>query len=76
MPHSDQQPVLIPTRCQHPVSADESTTDENDITIDDYALNSNFEVKKPYYSNQKDLNNLVRDLGKSIAELLTSRLRQ
>ena len=78
LPYSDQLPVLIPTRCQHPVSADESTTDEDDITIDDYILNSNLEEKKPYYPNQKDLNNLIRDLGltKSNAELLTSRLKQ
>ena len=76
VPHSDQLPVPIPTRCQDPVSADESTTDENDITIDDYVLNSNLEEKKPYYPNQKDLNDLIRELSltKSNAELLTSRL--
>ena len=44
--HSDQLPVLIPTRCQDPVSADESATDEDDTTIDDYVLNSNLEEKK------------------------------
>ena len=78
MPHSDQLPVPIPTRSQDPVSADESATDEDDITIDDYVLNSNLEEKKPYYPNQKDLNNLIRDLGltKSNAELLTLRLKQ
>ena len=78
VPHSDQLSVPIPTRCQVPVSADESNTDENDITIDDYVLNSNLEETKPYYSNQKDLNNLIRGLGltKSDAELLTSRLKQ
>ena len=76
VPHSDQLPVPIPTRSQDPVSADESATDENDIlvAIDHYVLNSNLEEKKPYYPNQKDLNNLIRDLGltKSNAELLTS----
>ena len=78
VPHSDQLSVPIPTRCQDPVSADESTTDEDDITIDDYVLNSNLEETKPYYSNQKNLNNLIRGLGltKSDAELLTSRLKQ
>ena len=77
VPHSYQLPVPIPTRCQDPVSADESTTDEDDITIDDYVLNSNLEEKKPYYPNQKDLNDLIRDLGltKSNTELLTSRLK-
>ena len=39
VPHSDQLPVPIPTCCQDPVSADESTADKNDITIDDYVLN-------------------------------------
>ena len=78
MTHSDQLPVPIPTRCQDPVSVDESTTDEDDITIDDYVLNSNLEEKKSYYPNQKDLNDLIRDLGltKSNAELLTSRVKQ
>ena len=47
VPHSDQLPIPIPTRCQDPVSADESTTDEDDITIDDDVLNSNLEEKKP-----------------------------
>ena len=77
VPHSDQLPVPIPTRCQDPVSADESTTDEDDITIDDYVLNSNLEEKKTYYPNLKDLNDLIRDLGftKSNAESLTSRLK-
>ena len=51
MPHSDQLPVPVPTRCQDPVSDDESTADENDIAIDDYVLNSNLEEKKPYYPN-------------------------
>ena len=43
VPHCDQLPVSIPTCCQDPVSADESTTDEDDITINDYVLNSNLE---------------------------------
>ena len=78
VPHSNQLPAPISTRCQDPVLADDSTTDEDDITIDDYVLNSNLDEKKPYYSNQKDLNDLIRDLGltKSNAELLTSRPKQ
>ena len=78
VPHSDQLPVPIPTCSQDPVSADESATNEDDITIDNSVLNSNLEEKKPYYPNQKDLNDLIRDLGltKSNAELLTSRLKQ
>ena len=78
VPHSDQLPVPVSTRSQDPVSADESATDEDDTTIDDYVLNSTLEEKKPYYPNQKDLNDLIRDLGltKSNAELLTSRLKQ
>ena len=78
VPHSDQLPAPIPTRCQDPVSADESTADKNDIKIDDYVLNFNLEEKKPYYPNQKHLNDLIRDFGltKSNAELLTTRLKQ
>ena len=78
VPHSDQLPVPISTRCQDPVLADESTTDEDDITIDGYVLNFNLEEKKPYYPNQKDLNDLITGLSltKSNAELLTSRLKQ
>ena len=78
VPHSDQLPLPIPTRSQDPISADKSATDEDDVTIADYVLNSNLEEKKPYYPNQKDLNHLIRDLGltKSNAELLTSRLKQ
>ena len=41
VPHSDKLLVPIPTRCQDPVSADESTTDEDDITINDHVLSSN-----------------------------------
>ena len=44
VPHFDQMPVPIPTRCQDPVSADKSTTDEDDITIDDHVLNSNLNI--------------------------------
>ena len=51
VPHSDQLLVPIPTRSQDPISADESTPDEDDITVDDYILNSNLEEKKPYYHN-------------------------
>ena len=77
VPDSDQLAVSIPTCCQDPVSADESTSDEDNITIDDYVLNSNLEEKK-HYPNQNDLNDLIRDLGwtKSNAELLTARLKQ
>ena len=53
LPHSDQLPVSIPTRCQDPVSANESTTDEDEITIDDYVLNSNLEAKKTLLSQSE-----------------------
>ena len=52
VPHSNQLPVpIIPIRCQDPVSADESTTDEDNITIDNYVLNSNSEEKNSCYPN-------------------------
>ena len=44
----------------------------------DYNLGDAAEEKNPYYPNQKDHNDLIRDLNltKSYAELLTSRLKQ
>ena len=41
VPHSDKLLVPIPTRCQDRVSADKSTTDEDDIAINDHGLSSN-----------------------------------
>ena len=57
--HSDQLPVPIPTRSQDPVSADESATDEDDITTDDYVLSSNLEKKKTLLS-QSERPNLMQ----------------
>ena len=44
----------------------------------DYDSADEFGDRKPYFPNQKDLNDLIRDLGltKSNAELLISRLKQ
>jgi hypothetical protein len=45
-----------------------------DIADPDYNFTDTAEDRKPYFPNQKDLNDLIRDLGltKSNAELLTS----
>jgi hypothetical protein len=53
-------------------SEDENGPDA-DYIVPDEAMKRN-----PYYPNQEDLNDLIRDLGltKSKAELLTSRLKQ
>ena len=58
VPRSDQLPVPTPSRFPNPISVDESTTDEDDVIIDDYVLNSNLEQKKPYYPYQKNLETL------------------
>ncbi|XP_061409989.1 uncharacterized protein LOC133344059 [Lethenteron reissneri] len=59
---------------------EESSKSESEryvVDPDDY-FRGGAEERNPYYPNQKDLNNLMRDLGltKSNAELLTSRLKQ
>ena len=51
---------------------------EEDIGEPDYGFIDAVEERRPYFPNQKDINDLIRDLGltKSNAELLTSRLKQ
>ena len=51
---------------------------EEDIGDPDYGFTVAVEERRPYFPNQKDIDDLIRDLGltKSNAELLTSRLKQ
>src|SRR6218665_714740 len=51
---------------------------EDDIGNPDYAFTDAVEKRKPYFPNQKDVKDLIRDLGltKSNAELLISSLKQ
>ena len=71
---------LIPPPRNEQLADDEFTTEEEDVdvAIDEFIRSPQLEEGKPYYPNQKHLNDLIRDLGltKSNAELLTSRLKQ
>ena len=62
-----------------PSSGDSSKSDsEEDIGDPDYIFTDSVEERRPCFPNQKDINDLIRDLGftKSNAELLISRLKQ
>ena len=62
-----------------PSSGDSSKSDsEEDIGDPDYGFTDAVEERRPYFPNQKDISNLIRELGltKSNAEFLTSRLKQ
>ena len=77
--HCPEIPVPNPPKRDQPSSGESSKSDsEEDIADPDYNFTDAAEEKKPYFPNQKDLNDLIRDLGltKSNAELLTSRLKE
>lgn len=78
VPHGPELPVPNPP--QRDETGNDSTSSESTEEFEDtnYISGSGTYVKKPYYPNQKDLNDLIRDMGltKSNAELLTSRLKQ
>lgn len=79
VPHCPELPVPTPPKSDQPSSGERSKSDsEEDIADPDYNFTDAAEEKKPYFPNQKDLNDLIRDLGltKSNAELLTSRLKE
>ncbi|KAL7886638.1 hypothetical protein AOLI_G00043590 [Acnodon oligacanthus] len=78
VPHCPELPVPTPPGRDQPPSGESSKSDtEEHVEDPDFSLYA-AEERKPYYPNQKDLNDLIRDLGltKSNAELLTSRLKQ
>ncbi|KAL7875155.1 hypothetical protein SRHO_G00061250 [Serrasalmus rhombeus] len=75
---SIELPVPTPPDRATPPSEESSRSDtQEDVEDHDFSSCAD-EERKPYYPNQKDLNDLIRDLGltKSNAELLTSRLKQ
>lgn len=79
VPHSPDLPVPTPPRRHRPSSGDSSKSDSEADTGDmDYDSADEVWDRKPYFPNQKDVNDLIRDLGltKSNAELLISRLKQ
>ncbi|KAL7851918.1 hypothetical protein SRHO_G00177030 [Serrasalmus rhombeus] len=78
VPHCPELPVPTPPDRATPPSEESSRSDtQEDVEDHDFSSCAD-EEWKPYYPNQKDLNDLIRDLGltKSNAELLTSRLKQ
>ncbi|KAL6469174.1 hypothetical protein MHYP_G00226980 [Metynnis hypsauchen] len=78
VPHCPELPVPTPPDRTTPPSEESSKSDtQEDVEDHDFSSCAD-EERKPSYPNQKDLNDLIRDLGltKSNAELLTSRLKQ
>ncbi|XP_058873513.1 uncharacterized protein LOC131724780 [Acipenser ruthenus] len=79
VPHCHELPVPTPPEREQPSLEESSKSEsEEDVVDPDDNFRGGAEERNPYYPNQKDLNNLIRDLGltKSNAELLTSRLKQ
>ncbi|XP_073511089.1 uncharacterized protein [Phyllobates terribilis] len=79
VPHCPELPVPTPSKRDQPSSGKISKSDsEEDIGDQDYVFTDAAEERRPYFPNQKDVNDLIRDLHltKSNAELLTSRLKQ
>ena len=79
VPHCPELPISTPPKSDQPSSGDSSKSDsEEDIEDPDYDFIDVVDERRSYFSNQKDINDLIRDLGltKSNAELLTSRLKQ
>jgi hypothetical protein len=79
VPHCPELPIPIPPEREQ-LSSQESNKleSEEDVVDQDDNFSSGAEERNPYYPNQKDLNDLIRELGltKSNAKLLTSRLKQ
>ena len=72
-------PIPIPPKRDQPFSGDSSKSySEENIGDTDYGFTDAVEERRPYFPNQKDIDDLIRDLGltKSNAELLTSSLKQ
>ena len=76
--HCADLPIPIPPASGTQTSTQDSNTSDTDEDDKDPVYAPCPENKERYYPNQKDLNDLVRDLGltKSNAELLTSRLKE
>ncbi|XP_076365832.1 uncharacterized protein LOC143254555 [Tachypleus tridentatus] len=73
--HCPELPVPTPPERKQPPSEESSKSEEEvDVEDPDYNFRDAAGDKNPYYPNQRDLNDLIRDLGltKSNAELLTS----
>src|SRR3954465_15968551 len=79
VPHCPELPISTPPEREQSSSKESSKSDSEESIVDpDENFRGRAEERNPYYLNQKDLSDLIRDLGltKSNAELLTSRLKQ
>lgn len=79
VPHCPELPIPTTPDWNQPSSGDSSKSDsEEDIADPDYNFTDAVEERKPYFPNQNELDDLIRNLGltESNAELLTSRLKQ
>jgi hypothetical protein len=76
--HCPELPVPTPPEREQPSSEQSSKSESEEDGDPNYNLRDGAQERNPYYPNQKDLNDLIRDLDltKSNAELLTSRLKQ
>ncbi|XP_076368621.1 uncharacterized protein LOC143255990 [Tachypleus tridentatus] len=79
--HPSPQCYAVPTlpERKRPSSEESSRSEEEvDIKDSDYNFRDAASERNPYYPNQRDLNDLIRDLDltKLNAELLTSRLKK
>ncbi|XP_069960842.1 uncharacterized protein [Cherax quadricarinatus] len=77
VPHSADLPVPTPPARSQP-SEESSKSENEEHSGQDYDLTDAAVGRNPYYPNQTDLNDLIRDLGltKSNAELFISRLKE
>ena len=79
VPHCPELPIRTPPKRDQPSSGGSSKSDsKEDIGDPYYGFTDALEERRPYFPNQKDINDLTRDLSltKSNAEVLTSRLKQ
>lgn len=76
--HCTELPIPAPPERNQPSSEESGTSDFEQEDVTDPVYSASGGETKRYYPNQKDLNDLIRDMGltKSNAELLTSRLKQ
>ena len=64
VPHCPELPILTLPKRDQPSSGDSSKSDsEEDIGDPNYGFKDAFEERRPYFPNQKDINDLISDLG-------------
>ena len=76
VPHNSELPVPKP-QCNK-VSEDLTLSEDIEDSDDDFNISQTYMSLEPHFPSQQEVDDLVRDLGltKSIAELLTSRLKE